>query len=59
MKIKYKGYIIIQSSYNNHIMIIKDNKMVMHISTNKPYTKEELKELVDINLLLVGGLDND
>lgn len=55
MKIEYKGYIVTQSKYNNHIMICKDNKMVFHASQNKELNEEQLKEVVEFYLKLVGG----
>ena len=55
MKIEYKGYVISQSNYNNHIMITKDNKMVMHIQATKKMTEEELKEALDLYYLLSKG----
>lgn len=47
MKIIYKGYVIIQSNYNYHITIYKNNEMVMHLSTTEKFTENQLKELVN------------
>lgn len=47
MKINYKGYEITQSDYNNHIMIRKNGKMIMHISATEKYTVEELKMIIN------------
>ena len=51
MKVEYKGYVIEQSKYNNHIMIFKDNKMVMHISATKKFSESELKSIVNFWLI--------
>lgn len=51
MKIGYKGYEIIQSNYNNHITIFKDNIMVIHISATEKFTKTELQAIVELYLL--------
>ena len=49
MQLEYKGYILQQSSYNNHYMIIKaDTKhMVMHVSYSKKLSVEEAKEAIE------------
>ncbi len=46
MKIEYKGYIISQAP-NNHIMIIKNDKMVFHAELSKKLNEEELKTQID------------
>lgn len=47
MKINYKGYEITQSNYNNHVMICKNGKMIMHISATEKFTEEQLKMIID------------
>ena len=47
MNIKYKGYEISQSDYNNHIIISKNQKIVMHISATEKFSIEQLKLIVD------------
>ena len=43
-KVKYKNYMICQDKNTefNDIIILKDNKEVLHYSCNKQYTDEEL-----------------
>lgn len=53
MTIEYKGYTISQSG-NNHIMIMKDNRMVMHIAATEQKTAEQLREHVDFYLRMIG-----
>lgn len=48
MKVEYKGYVIVQSKYNNHISIYYDNELVVHINTPSKYTEDELKQIVEI-----------
>lgn len=52
-RVNYKGYTISQAS-NNHIMIVKNNKMVFHANATKKLTEDELKQQIDwfINILL-------
>lgn len=47
MEIEYKGYRIMQSSYNHHVMICKDDQMVYHASCTKNMSRKELREVVD------------
>ena len=37
------GYTITQSDYN-HIMVVKDNRMVYHAQYCEPLTEDELKD---------------
>jgi hypothetical protein len=46
-QIEYKGCIVSQSDYNNHVMIIRDGEMVLHSPVAEKKTEEELKMLVD------------
>lgn len=50
MRVDYKGYVAIQSDYNNHITIYKNNKLVMHISATCKYDKDEIENLIDLFL---------
>lgn len=47
MRIEHKGYFVQQSSYNNHIMIIKDDRMVLHVNCTEKRTEQQLRGLVD------------
>lgn len=55
-KIEYLGYTISQAS-NNHIMICKDNEMVMHISCSKELTEDELKEKLDFYFYMKNSVE--
>lgn len=48
MKIKYKGYVVIQSNYNNHVSVYKDEKMIFHSSMTEKLNKDNLEQLVDL-----------
>lgn len=52
---EHKGFILQQSSYNWHYMIIdpKRDKMVLHASCAKPLTEDEAKAAIDAYLTLV------
>ena len=50
--VEHKGYTLQQSGYNNHFMIIKDNKIVCHAQYNKKLTEQEAKEKIDLFLKL-------
>ena len=57
MTVEHRGYILQQSEYNNHYMIIYDNgidnpRMVLHASCTKPLTEEEAKEHIDNYLMM-------
>ena len=52
MKIKYMGFEIVQSKYNNHIFIFDHNNLIMHIETEEKFTKEELENLVRFYLIM-------
>ena len=47
MTVEYKGFVVSQSTFNWHVTIAKDEKIVMHSHCDKPKTEEELKEVVD------------
>ena len=57
---EYKGYKVTQVP-NNHVVITKDGKLVMHVQCNKPKTDDELKDIVKLYIELTqgGGLDNN
>ncbi len=57
-------YVLQQSEYNNHYMIIYDNgidnpKMVMHASCSKPLTEKEAEEAIDFYLRLKKERENE
>lgn len=47
MCIEHRGYFIQQSSYNNHIMIIKDDRMVFHAQCTDKFTEKQLRGIVN------------
>ena len=47
MIIEHRGYFVQQSSYNNHIMIVKDDRMVYHAQCHEKRTERQLRQLVD------------
>lgn len=49
--VEYKGYIA-EQAYNNHVIILKDDKMILHASCDKKKTDDELKEMIDAFILL-------
>lgn len=55
-KITYKGFTVVQSSRNHHVMIGKDGKMVFHVSADHPMTVAELKQMVDDYIILAERL---
>ena len=52
---EYKGYVLQQSSYNNHYMIFKDDKMVMHCQHPKKLDQKGAEEAIDFYLNLTEG----
>lgn len=52
-KVEHKGYTVVQSPRNHHIMIGKDGKMVYHAHYDHPLTEDELKQRVDDYLALI------
>ena len=54
--IKYKGYTVSQAN-NNHIMICKDDKMLMHISCSNELTENELKEKLNFYLYMTDTIE--
>ena len=51
---EHNGYVLQQSSYNWHYMIIdtKTDKMVMHVSCTEKLTEDEAKKAIDALLKL-------
>lgn len=45
--IEHKGYVIVQSHFNWHCLILKDERALMHIHRNTPASDEELREMVE------------
>ena len=55
MTYKKGNYVLQQSEWNNHYMIIYDNgidnpKMVLHASCTKPLTEKEAEDAIDFYL---------
>ena len=55
-KLTYKGYTVVQSARNNHVMVGKDGKMVHHAACDRPMTDKELRQMVDDYIALAGRL---
>lgn len=56
---EHKGYVLQQSSYNNHYMIIKDDKMVMHCQCTEKLDQKGAEEAIDFYIdLITKGIDN-
>lgn len=55
-KIEHLGYTISQAN-NNHIMICKDDAMVMHINCSKKLTEDELKEQLDFYFYMTDTIE--
>ena len=52
---EYKGYVLQQSGYNNHYMIFKDDKMVMHCQCDRKLDQKGAEEAIDFYLNLTEG----
>jgi hypothetical protein len=57
-------YVLQQSEYNNHYMIIHDNgeeepRMVLHASCSKPLTEKEAMEAIDFYLRMKNERENN
>ena len=52
---EYKGYILQQSNYNNHYMIFKDDKMVMHCQCTEKLNQKKAEENIDFFIDLSSG----
>ena len=46
-KLEHRGYVIVQSPRNHHVMIGKDGRTVYHASYTRQLTEEELRQTVD------------
>lgn len=55
-KVEHKGYTVVQSPRNHHIMIGKDGRMVYHAHYDHQLTEDELKQRVDDYLALAERL---
>ena len=60
-RIKYKGYIVEQSGYNWHVMVIDPatDKMVLHAACEKRQSKRQLRETVRFCIETLPGLIAD
>jgi hypothetical protein len=52
---EYKGYILKQSGYNNHYMIFKDGKMMMHCQCTEKLDQKKAEENIDFYIDLTYG----
>lgn len=50
-KAEYKGYTAVQAS-NNHVMIAKDGKVVLHSQCSEKKTGGELKAMIEAYITL-------
>lgn len=55
-KLEHRGYVIVQSPRNNHVMIGKDGRTVYHASYDRPMTDDELRQDVDTYVDTLSGL---
>lgn len=55
-KLEHRGYTIVQSPRNHHVMIGKDGHMVYHAHYDRPMTDEELRQRVNDYITLADGL---
>lgn len=55
-KVEHKGYTVVQSPRNHHIMIGKDGRMVYHAHFDRPLTEDELKQRVENYLAMKEGM---
>ena len=46
-KLEHRGYVIVQSPRNHHVMIGKEGRTVYHASYTTQLTEEELRQAVD------------
>ena len=47
----YKGYTAVQAK-NNHVMVIKDGRTVLHAPCEKRKTSEELMDMIDALIVI-------
>ena len=55
-KMEHRGYVIVQSPRNNHVMIGKDGRTVYHASYDRPMTDDELRQTIDTYVDTLSGL---
>lgn len=55
-KLEHRGYTIVQSPRNHHIMIGKEGRMVYHAHYDHPLTDKELRQRVDDYITLAASL---
>ena len=55
-KLTHRGYTVVQSSRNHHVMIGKDGKRVFHGQVDHSMTDDELREYVDNYISLAAEL---
>lgn len=55
-RVEHKGYTVVQSPRNHHVMIGKNGKMVYHAHCDHQLTEDELKQRVDDYLALAERL---
>lgn len=51
-KLEHRGYVIVQSPRNHHVMIGKDGRSVYHASYDHALTDEEMRQAVDAYITL-------
>lgn len=58
-QIEYRGCVVSQSDYNNHVAIVREGKMVFHAPVTEKKTESQLKNYVDFYFMMVdkAGLD--
>lgn len=58
--VEYKGYTAVQAKINNHVVIAKDGKKVLHAQCNEKKTSGELKAMIEacIELTENGAFDS-
>lgn len=56
--VEHKGYKVAQVP-NNHVVITKDGKLVLHAQCNKTKTDDELKGVVDLYLEITEKSSSD
>lgn len=55
-KLEHRGYVVVQSPRNHHVMIGKDGRTVYHASYDRPMTDDELRQAVDTYVDTLSGL---
>lgn len=50
---EYKGYTLQQSNYNNHYMIFKDDKMIMHCQCTEKLDQKGAEEAIQFYLDMI------